>query len=355
MPKQPRNMKSTWHATTSDSAALSGAGRNDLALGDLESAARRLDRALEIDRRDPGALKGRAEIDAARREPKKALDRLNQALEIDPFDTEALYSRGRIRAMLGDAAGSKRDLDLFKHYKNDHAELLELRGLLIVNPNNNALRGKVAAWMFAHGRDSDGLGWAKAILASDPDHAATNSLLADYYSKRPNEAGAGELLSPAHLAGAADAAMTSRWLKNPYVPRAGRHSRRRAGLGGLSGLRPAAAANGARTSRAGHGGREARRSAETAWHAWRSDGPARPEVLFRSGRKRAGLRPHSRRRSPPGLRFHANHHWRAKAALAQAQVALAGGTVLGCRADSEGRPSPKPASSTRTICGTCCS
>ena len=57
------------------------------------------------------------------------------------------------------------------------------------NPNNNALRSRVAAWMFAHGRDQDGLGWARAVLASDPDHAATNELLADYYSKQPNEAG----------------------------------------------------------------------------------------------------------------------------------------------------------------------
>ena len=57
------------------------------------------------------------------------------------------------------------------------------------NPNNNALRSKVAAWMFAHGRDGDGLGWAKAVLASDPNHAATNSLLAGHYSKQPDQAG----------------------------------------------------------------------------------------------------------------------------------------------------------------------
>jgi tetratricopeptide (TPR) repeat protein len=173
----------------SDSAALSGAGLNDLALGDLESAARRLDRALELDGRDSGALKGRAEIDTARREPKKALERLDRALEIDPFDTEALYTRGRIRAVLGDTTRAKADLDSFKRYTNDHAELLKIRGLLMTDPNNNALRCKVAAWMLAHGREADGLGWAKAVLASAPDHAETNSLLAGYYSTRPNEAG----------------------------------------------------------------------------------------------------------------------------------------------------------------------
>ena len=186
---QSTNTRFIWHATNPTPPRLSGGpGWNDLALGDLESAARRLDRALEINgRRRCG--QGRAEIDIARREPKKALERLDRAHQIDRFDTEILYSRVRIRALLGDAEGSKQDLDSFKRYTNDQQELLELRGYLMANPNDNSLRVKVAAWMFAHGRDADGLGWAKAVLASDPDHAETNSLLADYYSERPSEAG----------------------------------------------------------------------------------------------------------------------------------------------------------------------
>ena len=85
-------MRSIWHATNPTPPRFPAPGCNDLALGDLESAARRLDRALAIDGRDRAALKGRAEIDVARREPKKALERLDRALEIDPFDTEALYT-----------------------------------------------------------------------------------------------------------------------------------------------------------------------------------------------------------------------------------------------------------------------
>jgi tetratricopeptide (TPR) repeat protein len=172
-----------------DAVALSGAGRNDLERGDQDSAISRLDRALALDPHDLGALKGRAEIDAARGEPKKALERLSMVLEFDRFDTEALYGRGRIRMVLGDSAGAAQDLDLFKRYKNDHVELLKLRGQLLENPNKNTLRSMVAAWMFAHGRDGDGLGWAAAVLASDPDDAAANSLMAEYYSKRPKEAG----------------------------------------------------------------------------------------------------------------------------------------------------------------------
>ena len=163
------------------------------------------------------ALKGRAEIDVARREPRKALERLNRALEIDRFDTEALYTRGRIHGMLGDAAAAKADMELFKRYTNDHATLLELRGHLMTNPNDNSAHCKVAAWMLAHGRDSDGLGWAHAVLASDPDHPEANALLAGYYSSSAQRGGAGELLSPTCLVPAAAAAMIARMFKNRFL------------------------------------------------------------------------------------------------------------------------------------------
>ena len=139
--------------------------------------------------RDAAALKGRAELDISGGDPKRAKARLDLALEVDPFDTEALYSRSRIKSVLGDPEGAEHDLALFKRYKNDHAELLKLRGLLMENPGNNELRARVAAWMLAHGRESDGLGWARAVLASNPDHVAANLILADYYSKQPSEAG----------------------------------------------------------------------------------------------------------------------------------------------------------------------
>jgi Flp pilus assembly protein TadD len=172
-----------------DPAALASAGCNDIARSEPDSAIRRLDRSLALNPRDPVALKGRADLDIARGQPKLAQARLDLALEIDRFDTEALYSRSRIRSLLGDSAGAMQDLDAFKRYKNDHAELLKLRGLLMENPANNELRARVAAWMLDHGRERDGLGWAKAILASDPNHVATNTLLADYYSKQKSEAG----------------------------------------------------------------------------------------------------------------------------------------------------------------------
>ena len=172
-----------------DPIALAGAGRNALDSGDPEAAIALLDRALAIAPGEPNALRGRAAIDFARGDHAAALARLDRALRTDPYDTEALYNRSRVRSSLGDEEGAKKDLDAFRRYKSDQDELVKIFTLSLSDPNDNELRSKLAAWMFAHGRDDDGLGWAKAVLASDPSHAAANALLADYYRERKREPG----------------------------------------------------------------------------------------------------------------------------------------------------------------------
>lgn len=172
-----------------DPVALNGAGRNALERGDVAGAADSLDRAFAIAPTDIDVLKGRASLEMARREPRDALTCLDRALWIDPFDTESLYARSRARAALGDQAGAAKDLELFKKYERDHADLLALRGSLMAHPANNDLRSQVARWMFAHGRIEEGLGWANAVLGSDPNHQAANRLLADHYAKEPKTAG----------------------------------------------------------------------------------------------------------------------------------------------------------------------
>ncbi len=172
-----------------DAAALTGAGRNAIALGNVAGATHFLDRALEIARDDVNVLKGRASLEMARGRPRDASACLDRALKVDPYDTESLYARSRARAASGDQAGASQDLELFKRYERDHAELLALRGSLMAQPGNNELRSRVARWMFAHGRDDEGLGWASAVLASDPGHRATNQLLADHYATDPKTAG----------------------------------------------------------------------------------------------------------------------------------------------------------------------
>ena len=91
--------------------------------------------------------------------------------------------------MLGDSAGARSDRAASDRLKKDQAELLDLRDQLLNRPDDHDARSKVAAWMLTHGREQDGLDWAMAVLAKDPDHAPTCRLLADYYVRRPDGAG----------------------------------------------------------------------------------------------------------------------------------------------------------------------
>jgi Flp pilus assembly protein TadD len=172
-----------------DPVALTGAGLNALELGDLAEAARLLDRALALAPANPAALKGRAEVDLQRGELNAAVRRLDQAVQASPFDDEALHIRGRVRMMLGDRTGAAADRAAFERLKKDQAALLEMRTRLLDNPGDDDTRSKAAAWCFEHGREQDGLEWAMAVLANNPNHAPTCLLLADYYSKRPDGAG----------------------------------------------------------------------------------------------------------------------------------------------------------------------
>ncbi len=325
--------------------ALSGAGRNDLALGDLESAARRLDQGARDRRARSGALKGRAEIDVARREPRKALERLNRALEIDPFDTEALYSRGRIRAVLGDAAGAKQDLDSFKRYTNDHAELLELRGLLDGKPQRQLapVQGRRLDARPRPRLGRAGLGQGGAGQRSRPcrnqrasgrllQHAADEAGLANYYRLRTSSA-----------SGRRNDSST---VQEPVRSRAGRRARSSsAGLVQLQGPLGAPASSRARRSRARHGRRELDRSRETAWPASPGAGPAGPRSCFRWA-KASWPAVGSSRRLMPGRRFRASSPLAGQAALAAARESCSRpGSFSECRAHPERR-----SRSTRTQC-----
>ncbi len=172
-----------------DPVALAGAGLNALELGDLTGAGRLLDRALALAPTSSAALKGRAEVDLQRGDLTSALGRLDQVVKADPFDDVALTHRAQVRTMLGDTAGARADRQTIDRLKREQAELLDLRGQILNHPDDSETRSKVVAWMFAHGRDQDGLNWAMAILASSPNHAPTCRILADYYAKRPDGAG----------------------------------------------------------------------------------------------------------------------------------------------------------------------
>ena len=106
---------------------LTGAGLNALELGDLSTASRLLDHALEIAPKDASALKGRAEVALYSGDLTAARNWLDKAIVVDPFDDGAFHVRGRVRAFLGDAPGAEADRATFDRLKKEQAELLALR------------------------------------------------------------------------------------------------------------------------------------------------------------------------------------------------------------------------------------
>jgi tetratricopeptide (TPR) repeat protein len=167
-----------------DPAGYVGAARNALGQGDEAAAVGYLERALAIAPGDPAALKERAGIDRRRGDYAAALACLGKALEADPYDTEALYARSLVLEQLGraeEAGAVRRRMD---RVKGDQARVLAMRDQLVREPWNVDLRREIAEWMFAHGRDEEGVRWAKQVLAARPDDPAVNRLLADYHRRR---------------------------------------------------------------------------------------------------------------------------------------------------------------------------
>ena len=172
-----------------DPVALAGAGSNALETGDFTAAAHFLDRALALAPTQTTALKTRAQAAIHGGDLDAARHWLDLAVHADQFDDEAYYVRARLRTLLGDTAGARADLAVFDRLKQEQNELMQMHTTLVTRPDDTDTRSRTAAWMFAHGREQDGLEWAMAVLANNPNHAPTCGLLADFYGKQPDKAG----------------------------------------------------------------------------------------------------------------------------------------------------------------------
>jgi tetratricopeptide (TPR) repeat protein len=172
-----------------DPIALVGSGLNELELGNLSRAGGLLDHALKVAPNDAAALKGRAEVALYSGDLASAGRWLDEAIAIDPFDDGAFYVRSQVRALLGKTEESRADRATFERLKKEQAELLAMRTKLLDHPSDSDTRSKVVSWCFEHGREKDGLEWATAILANDPNHAPTCRILADHYARKPDGAG----------------------------------------------------------------------------------------------------------------------------------------------------------------------
>jgi Flp pilus assembly protein TadD len=170
------------HST--DVAALNGAGSAALEADDVEAAVRSFEAALAVASRDTTALKELAQINLRRGRFRQACDQLRRVAEIDRFDPDIHYTYARALKLSGDDKGAKAETELSLRLRREHSELEEIRTKLMRNPGDVDLRFQTARWFLDHGRDTEGLDWAKEILRQSPNHVPLHRLLADYHERK---------------------------------------------------------------------------------------------------------------------------------------------------------------------------
>jgi tetratricopeptide (TPR) repeat protein len=164
-----------------DASALVGLARIAFQNGDIENTSKCFEAALKVNPRQPDALKELAWIDLRFGRAQQACARLQLLTEIEPYEPGVRYSYAQALKYLGDRDGARAQAALAARLRKELDQLLELQNSVIKDSRNVASRFEVAKWMLEHGHHQEGLQWTNEILRTDPHHAPTHRLLADYY------------------------------------------------------------------------------------------------------------------------------------------------------------------------------
>jgi Flp pilus assembly protein TadD len=141
-------------------------------------------RALEADPGIASALDGTAAILLRRRQPADALTHIERALAIEPFNPDFHYRRALALDRLGKSNEASAERATTDRLRREWSELEEMRRQLLRSPGDRELQSRLAIWLLEHGRDEEGLTWAKKVLDSPSAHAPTAAALARYYEKK---------------------------------------------------------------------------------------------------------------------------------------------------------------------------
>ncbi|MFO0890007.1 MAG: tetratricopeptide repeat protein [Isosphaeraceae bacterium] len=170
-----------------DAEALVGLGRTLLRRGDVEAAARQFEAALEADPREPDGLRELAQIELSQGKDALACSRLEVLVQVEPHDHGVRYQYAQALRRAGEEARSREQFEKANALRRENERLVQLRSILLARPGDMEAQFEVASWLLEHGHDAEGLDWTRKILQSDPRHARTHRLLADYYAGKGNE------------------------------------------------------------------------------------------------------------------------------------------------------------------------
>jgi len=165
-------------------AAKVGLGRCHYSLGDLDEAKRLLNEALAEQPRHFSALLTRGKMELDQQNPAAALPFLESAHRIDQHKLELLVSLANAYRRLGRTESElieTRLLILRKH----HAELAKVYEEFARLPDDariqeraKQMRCEIGTLLYHVGQVDDARSWLVSILAEDPNHAPTKSMLA---------------------------------------------------------------------------------------------------------------------------------------------------------------------------------
>ncbi len=167
-----------------DSTAQLGVGRNAFQQGEIDVARRYFESALKANPRQADALKELSQIDLRLGRFEQACERLERLTRLDPFDQDARYSYAQALKLAGDDKRATVELEHAARLRKENNEIVDLKHVLLSDPNNLNACFRVTKWLFDHGHQEEGLSWTNEIFRREPRHVPTHRLLAEYYKKK---------------------------------------------------------------------------------------------------------------------------------------------------------------------------
>ena len=169
-----------------DPAGLIGAGRIAVESGDLDVATTHLEKALRLAPDDAGVHRALADLFLRQGQTEAALTHLDRAVKLDPYELETRHSRSRVFSILGRADEARAEQAETAKLRAEQTTMLSAQSRLVTAPNDVAAKLVIARWLFAHGKEAEGVRWAEAIIRDRPGPTDASQMLVDYYTRAGN-------------------------------------------------------------------------------------------------------------------------------------------------------------------------
>ncbi len=181
-----------------------GEAQKKQAAGDIEGALQAINKAIELNSKEPDLYYHRAKLNMANKDPNAAIADYTKALSYNPKDAGSLYERAIAEDMIGNKKAAKQDMQQALDFYNEQGNK---EGAKRAQEMQNLWSGKEvstpdkdfrdAANAFNKGNYKEALkGWEN-LLKKDPNNASANYNMAITYAKLGDKDSAGKYFEQA--------------------------------------------------------------------------------------------------------------------------------------------------------------